>query len=118
MAAEKPGTSISNASQTTLVHVWATVVPETVAEVGEAIRRSNGRLSVSSARYSPDTQVALAGALHIDMSRLNRVIRFEPMDGIIRVQAGIRWHELLRFIQPHGFAVKVMPQFANFSVGG
>ena len=118
MAAEKPGTSISNASQTTLVHVWATVVPETVAEVGEAIRRSNGRLSVSSARYSPDTQFALAGALHIDMSRLNRVIRFEPMDGIIRVQAGIRWHELLRFIQPHGFAVKVMPQFANFSVGG
>ena len=52
------------------------------------------------------------------MSRLNRVIRFEPMDGIIRVQAGIRWHELLRFIQPHGFAVKVMPQFANFSIGG
>ena len=118
MAAEKPGTSISNASQTTLVPVWATVVPETIAEVSEAVRRSNGRLSVSSARYSPDTQFALAGALHIDMSRLNRVIRFEPIDGILRVQAGIRWHELLRFIQPHGFAVKVMPQFANFSIGG
>jgi FAD/FMN-containing dehydrogenase len=118
MAAEKTATSISNASQTTLVPVWATVVPETVAEVSEAVRRSNGRLSVSSARYSPDTQFALAGALHIDISRLNRVIRFEPMDGIIRVQAGIRWHELLRFIQPHGFAVKVMPQFANFSIGG
>ena len=93
-------------------------MPETVAEVSDAIRRSTGRLSVSSARYSPDTQFALEGALHIDMSRLNRVIRFEPMDGIIRVQAGIRWHELLRFIQPHGFAVKVMPQFANFSIGG
>lgn len=118
MAAEKPGTSISNASQTTLVQVWATVVPETVAEVSDAVRRSNGRLSVSSARYSPDTQFALAGALHIDMSRLNRVIRFEPMDGVIRVQAGIRWHDLLRFIQPHGFSVKVMPQFANFSLGG
>jgi FAD/FMN-containing dehydrogenase len=118
MAAEKTGTSISNASQTTLVQVWATVVPEKTSEVSDAIRRSTGRLSVSSARYSPDTQFALEGALHIDMSRLNRVIRFEPMDAIIRVQAGIRWHELLRFIQPHGFAVKVMPQFANFSVGG
>jgi len=118
MAADKSGTSISNASGTTLVPVWATVVPETVAEVSEAVRRSNGRLSVSSARYSPDTQFALAGALHVDMSRLNRVLRFEPMDGVIRVQAGIRWHELLRFIQPHGFAVKVMPQFANFSIGG
>ena len=118
MAADKPGTSISNASQTALVQVWATVVPETVDEVSDAIKRSNGRLSVSSARYSPDTQFALQGALHIDMSRLTRVIRFEPMDANIRVQAGIRWHELLRFIQPHGFAVKVMPQFANFSIGG
>jgi len=118
MAEDKPGTSISNASQTALVRVWATVVPETVTDVSDAIRRSNGRLSVSSARYSPDTQFALEGALHLDMSRLNRVIRFEPMDGIIRVQAGIRWHELLRFIQPHGFAAKVMPRFANFSIGG
>lgn len=118
MAAERHGTSISNASQTTLVQVWATVVPETVDEVSDAVKRSSGRLSVSSARYSPDTQFALDGALHIDMSRLTRVVRFEPMDGIIRVQAGIRWHELLRFIQPHGFAIKVMPQFANFSIGG
>ncbi len=118
MASGRTGTSISNASQTASVDVWATVVPESSAEVSDAIRRSSGRLSVSSARYSPDSQFALDGALHIDMSRLNRVIRFEPMAGLLRVQAGIRWHELLRFIQPHGFAVKVMPQFANFSVGG
>ncbi|MGE0800222.1 MAG: FAD-dependent oxidoreductase [Lautropia sp.] len=118
MAPEKTGIHVTNASRTVQVPVWATVAPETVDEVAVAIRRSTGRLSVSSARYSPDGQFALAGALHIDLSRLNRVIRFEPMDGVIRVQAGIRWSELLRFIQPHGFAPRVMPLFANFSVGG
>ncbi len=118
MALEKSGTRIGNTAQTTFVPVWATVIPESVDEVCDAVRRSSGRLSVSSARYSPDTQFALDGALHLDLSRLNRVIRFEPVDGLIRVQAGIRWHELLRFIQPHGFAPRTMPQFANFGVGG
>ena len=118
MAQENGGTSIRNASGTITVPVWATVMPETVDEVADAVRRSSGRISVSATRLSPDHQFALEGSLHLDLSRLNKVVRFEPMDGTIRVQAGARWSDLLRFIQPHGFALQSLPQYADFSIGG
>ena len=108
--------ALENAGGTRSVPVWAQVTPETVDEVCDAVRRSAGLLSVSGARYSPDAQYAQAGALHIDVSRLNRVVRLELLTLRVTVQAGIRWFDLLRFLQPHGLSVRVMPAFANFTV--
>lgn len=112
------GLRVVNALQNALVPVWATVVPESVDAIRAAVLRSNGRLSVSGERYSPDTQFALAGALHLDLSQFNQVVAFWPVDSRIRVQAGMRWAELLKFVQPHGFALEVPPQYCNGSVGG
>lgn len=110
--------ALENAGGTQSVPVWAHVVPETVSEVSDAIRRSAGLLSVSGGRYSPDTQFAQPGALHIDLSRLDNVVKLEMLGMRVTVQAGIRWFDLLRFLQPHGLSVRVVPAFANFTVGG
>ncbi len=110
--------ALENAGGTRSVPVWAHVTPETVDEVRDAIRRSAGLLSISGARYSPDTQYAQPGALHLDLASLNRVVRLEPIALRVTVQAGIRWFDLLRFLQPHALSVRVMPPFANFTVGG
>ena len=109
---------LENAGGTRSVAVWAQVTPETVDEVCDAVRRSAGLLSVSGGRYSPDTHYAQPGSLHIDISRLNRVVKLELLTMRVTVQAGIRWFDLLRFLQPHGLSVRVMPAFANFTVGG
>ncbi len=98
--------------------VWACVTPQSIDEVREAIRRSAGRLSVSGARLSQDSQFGLTGALHLDMSRMERVVRFEPLEHTVTVQAGMRWSALLRFLLPHSLVPRVMPDFANFSIGG
>ncbi len=37
---------------------------------------------------------------------------------MIRVQAGVRWCDIQRFVDPHGLAVKIMQTYANFTVGG
>ena len=34
------------------------------------------------------------------------------------VQAGARWCDIQRFIDPHGLSVKIMQTYANFTVGG
>jgi SAM-dependent methyltransferase len=52
------------------------------------------------------------------MRRLNRVLAFAPQERWIRVQAGIRWCDLQRFIDPHGLSIKIMQTYANFTVGG
>ncbi len=54
-------------------------------------------------------------AIHIDLSSLNGM-RME--DGLLRVQAGARWKDILQFLAPLGLSVEVMQSNADFSIGG
>ncbi len=100
------------------VPVWAIARPRSVAEVQEAVSRSRGPLSIGGGRFSMGGQAASPGSLHLDLRGLNQVLEFSPQRRLIRVQAGIRWCDIQRFIDPHGLAVKIMQSYANFTVGG
>jgi FAD/FMN-containing dehydrogenase len=100
------------------VPVWAVVTPHSVDEVIDALRRSDGPVSIGGGRYSMGGQVASPMSLHLDMRQMNQVLAFSPADKTIRVQAGTRWRAIQRFIDPHGLAVKIMQTYANFTVGG
>jgi FAD/FMN-containing dehydrogenase len=100
------------------VRVWAISTPRTVAEVQDAIRRSTGPISVGGGHFSMGGQTASPGSLHLDMRQLNQVVAFHPAERTIRVQAGVRWCDIQRFVDPHGLAVKIMQSYANFTVGG
>jgi FAD/FMN-containing dehydrogenase/SAM-dependent methyltransferase len=100
------------------VPVWAVVTPKTVEEVAQALARTDGPVSIGGGRYSMGGQVASPGSLHIDLRGLNQVIAFSPMARTIRVQAGIRWRDIQRFIDPHELSVKIMQTYSNFTVGG
>jgi len=100
------------------VAVWAVATPTSTEAVQEAIARSSGPISIGGGRFSMGGQAASPGSLHLDMRRLNQVLAFHPQARTIRVQAGIRWCDIQRFIDPHGLAVKIMQTYANFTVGG
>jgi FAD/FMN-containing dehydrogenase len=100
------------------VKVWAINNPRSVDDVVEAIRRTDGAISVGGGHFSMGGQTASLNSLHLDMRELNQVIAFYPAEKVIRVQAGIRWCDIQRFVDPHGLAVKIMQTYANFTVGG
>jgi FAD/FMN-containing dehydrogenase len=100
------------------VPVWAIVTPSDTDEVAEALRRSDGPVSIGGGRFSMGGQCASAKSLHLDLRYMNKVLGFSPSEKTIRVQAGARWRDIQRFIDPHGLAVKVMQSYANFTVGG
>ncbi|NML42836.1 FAD-binding protein [Ramlibacter sp. G-1-2-2] len=100
------------------VPVFAIHRPRSVDEVVEAIRRYDGAVSVGGGHFSMGGQTASPGSLHLDMRQMNRVLGFSPVDKTIRVQAGIRWCDIQRFVDPHDLSVKIMQTYANFTVGG
>ncbi len=67
------------------------------------------------ARHSMGKQSIGRGAIHIDLSQLNEM-RMEG--GLLRVQSGARWKEVLQFLAPLGMSVEVMQSNADFSIGG
>ena len=75
----------------------------------------NKRIIPLGARHSMGKQSIGRGAIHIDLSRL-KAIKME--NGLLHVQAGARWKEVLQFLAPLGLSVEVMQSNADFSIGG
>ena len=98
--------------------VFAIAVPRTIEEVQEAMRRTQGAISVGGGHFSMGGQTASPGSLHLDMRGMNKVLEFSPAMRTLRVQAGVRWCDIQKFVDPHGLAVKIMQTYANFTVGG
>ena len=112
------GPVVNDVTQLNPVRVLAVAAPRTVPEVQAAVRGWTGPISIGGGRFSMGGQVASPGSLHLDMRQLDQVLELRPLERTIRVQAGIRWCDIQRFIDPHGLAVKIMQSYANFTVGG
>lgn len=100
------------------ISVWAIAKPTTIEEIQDAIRRTNGPISIGGGRFSMGGQTASPGSLHLDMRSFNQVVEFSPLRRTIRVQTGIRWCDIQKFIDPHNLSIKIMQTYANFTVGG
>lgn len=109
---------VNDVTQLNPVRVMAIVAPSSVEDVQEALRRTTGPVSIGGGRFSMGGQTASPGSLHFDMRSMNRIVAFSPENKTILVQAGVRWCDIQRFVDPHGLAVKIMQTYANFTVGG
>ncbi|WP_118180391.1 FAD-binding protein [Paraburkholderia phosphatilytica] len=110
--------TVNDVTQLNAIPVFSIVTPESIQDVVNVFAHTDLPVSVGGGHFSMGGHTASPGTLHLDMRRMNRVLRFDPLAGVIRVQAGIRWCDIQRFIDPHGFAVKIMQTYANFTVGG
>lgn len=116
--AERAGVIVNDVTGLNPIRVWAVATPTSIDEVREAVSRADGPISVGGGHFSMGGQTASPGSLHLDMRALNQVLEFHPQDRVIRVQAGCRWCDIQRFIDPHDLSIQIMQTYANFTVGG
>jgi FAD/FMN-containing dehydrogenase len=117
-ASAPPALVIGNITGLYAVEVARVETPRETAEVVRALADWPGRVAVGGGRYSMGGQVAIAGGLHLDMRRMNRVLWLKPAERRVRVQAGITWRDLQDVLDPEDLSVRTMQSFANFTVGG
>jgi len=98
--------------------VWAVIQPISINDIVNSIKRTKGDISVGGGRFSMGGQVFSKDSLHIDMRSMNKVISFSQENKTINVQAGIRWCDIQKFIDPYDLSIKIMQTYANFTVGG
>ena len=111
-------TTINDITQLNPVQVKDVFVPTGVEELQEFLKTSQGPLCIGGGRFSMGGQTSSPGATLIDMRRLNRVLDIDTEQKTVRVQAGIRWIDIQRAIDPHNLSIQVMQTYANFTVGG
>ncbi|HKC65639.1 MAG TPA: FAD-binding oxidoreductase, partial [Pyrinomonadaceae bacterium] len=86
-------------SQLNRTHVSAVLQPRSVEDLQAIVRKARraGRcISIAGGRHAMGGQQFGEGALLLDMSRMNRVLRLDAERSEVEVEAGIQWPELIR----------------------
>ncbi len=113
-----PNKRVNDVTKINPIQVGREIQPQTIEEIVEAIRTSNGPISIGGGRFSMGGQTAYENSLHIDMRKFNKVLRLDTVTKQVTVQPGIVWRSLQRTIDPHDLSIKIMQTYANFTVGG
>ncbi|RKR08286.1 FAD/FMN-containing dehydrogenase [Flavobacterium sp. 90] len=92
--------------------------PKTENEIIDAIKNTTGPISIGGGKYSMGGQTAFENSLHIDMRSFNKIVKIDTTKKQITVQAGIRWRDIQKVIDPLNLSIKIMQTYSNFTVGG
>lgn len=93
----------------------------------EAVRNLRGLLrdsaraavavSIGGARHSMGGHSIAPGGVQIDMLPF-RAMQLDASRQVLTVQAGARWIDVIRYLDPFGYSPKVMQSNSDFTVGG
>lgn len=72
--------------------------PSGVEELLKIVRASNSPLCMAGGRHAMGGQQFAEGATLIDMTSMNHVLDFDSARGIVDVEAGIQWPELVAYL--------------------
>ncbi|RZJ48786.1 MAG: FAD-binding oxidoreductase [Flavobacterium sp.] len=112
------GNIVNDITQLNPIVVKDIITPTTINEIVDVVKATNGPISIGGGRFSMGGQTATEDAIQIDMRKFNRIVKFSKSQKQITVQAGIRWREVIQFIDKHDLSVRIMQTYANFTVGG
>ena len=80
------------------------ITPRSVEEIQHAIRDAKAKeqfISISGGKHSMGGQQFGTGTIHLSMSSFNQVIGLDSEQGIVEVQSGIQWPELVDWLSTH-----------------
>jgi FAD/FMN-containing dehydrogenase len=88
-------------SQLNRTRVGAIVQPDSIealrAIIGKALD-SKQAISIAGGRHAMGGQQFATNGVLLDMSRMNHVLRFDPVRREVEVEAGIQWPELINYL--------------------
>ena len=93
-------------------------IPETTDELIDFVKNTDDKISIWGGRFSMWGQTAEENTTHIDMRKLNKVVSYSKENKIIRIETGIRWCDIQKFIDKDDLSIKIMQTYANFTVWG
>ena len=114
------GGTINDASCLNRTPIYGIAKPANVDELRKlvAFARADGlKLSIAGARHSMGGQAFFTNALVINTGNLKQM-SLDETNQVLTVQAGATWHDVLAYLHPRGFSVKVMQAIDLPTVGG
>ena len=91
----------SRLSPTTVASVHSPRSVEELAGLVRQAKREGQSISMSGGRHAMGGQQFGTNTMHLSLSQMNHVLAFDAERGIVRVEAGIEWPELIQYLRTH-----------------
>ena len=88
----------SQLNPTRVDHIVSVDSVEAIRMTVDSARREAKAVCIAGGRHAMGAQQFGTGAVLVDTTRLNRVLSFDPKRGIVEVEAGIQWPELIKYL--------------------
>lgn len=92
--------------------------PERISDLVELITREKGTILARGGGTSYGDASINKDGINIDVKRLNKFIRFDSNNGILRCQSGITLKDIIKVFLPKGWFLNVTPGTQLATVGG
>lgn len=99
----EPGTILVNDvhSQLNSARVWRIASPQTLDEVRAQLRAARAEeraICIAGSRHAMGGQQFCADAVLLDIRKLNRVLSFDRERGLLEVESGVQWPQILEYL--------------------
>ena len=106
-------------SQLNRTWVSAILTPRSADELRDVLRRTRGEICIAGGRHAMGGQQFATDTTLLDMNGLRRVLSMDEARGIVDVEAGIQWPELVASLKPTPWAIRQKQTGADrLSIGG
>ncbi len=89
-------------------------------QLSQALKEANAqgkRVTIAGARHTMGGQTIYPNGIALDMAQFKQMA-LNTQTGILTVQSGARWSEVIPYLNRQGYSVAVMQSNNDFSVGG
>lgn len=91
----------SKLNKTSLLAVFTPASTSEIQEIVRQAKKDHHFISISGGRHSMGGQQFGAGTIHLSMSSFHQVLGMDAEKGIVEVQSGIQWPELIEWLMSH-----------------
>ncbi len=95
------------------------------------VKNCDDIIEVVNLAISNKKKISIAGQFHtmgghtiiengylINMKYMNQIIDFDIKNKTVKVQPGMMWSDLLKFLNEHGYSPMTLQSYSSFSIGG
>jgi FAD/FMN-containing dehydrogenase len=96
------------------------IVPQSIGDLSDAVLLAAQRgeqMSIAGGRHAMGGQQFLSSGLLLDLTQMNKVVQFDRERGLIEVQAGMIWPDLIEYLKDEQFGYDLQWTIAQKQTG-
>lgn len=109
---------VTRLNQTKVSMIYFPTTSEEIIKIIELAKKNGKKICMAGTHHTMGGHILTKGGYMIDMKLRNRILSFDKDKMEIMVEPGIKWYDLIYFLNEFGQTPKTLQSYSSFSVGG